>query len=370
MKMAVLVGILVFFAAIFGGTWWMWQSFLNTPASNSSAEIVYEVKPGLTLTRVARDLEAKGLISRANWFLVMARLQGRQNAMKVGEYALTGNMRPSEVLDVITSGRSVGRPFTVSEGLNIFEIADLYERVVPGGRREFWKLVNDPDFASSLLGERVTSLEGYLYPETYQITKYTDTKSVIRAMVARFMDVYRREVQSLAEGSGMTRHQIVTLASIIEKETGAPEERPLISSVFHNRLQKGMMLQTDPTVLYGKARQLGKMEIKISRKDLTAPTEYNTYVIKGLPPGPIANPGQAALVAALRPETSDFLFFVSQNDGTHIFSKTYNDHREAVQLYQVNPKAREGRSWRELQNKRNQNLQKSTRPTGGKENAL
>lgn len=358
MKSAVLVSVVFLFAGVFGASWFLWNGFINTPASNNATELVYEVKPGLTLTRVARDLETKGVIRKANWFLLLARIKGRQNSMKVGEYQLTLNMKPTQVLEVITSGRSVGRNFTISEGLNIYEIADLYGQGGFGSRDEFWKWVNDPDFASSLVGERVTSLEGYLFPETYQITKYTDTKSVVRAMVARFMDTYLREVQSLAEASNMTRHQIVTLASIIEKETGAPEERNRISSVFHNRLNKGMRLQTDPTILYGKARATGRYVISITRKDLTTPTEYNTYVIRGLPPGPIANPGRAALIAALQPESSDFLFFVSQNDGTHIFSKNYADHNRAVQTFQVDRKARQGRSWRELNKTREgKNLQ-------------
>ncbi|MBX3017009.1 MAG: endolytic transglycosylase MltG [Bdellovibrionaceae bacterium] len=360
MKAAVWLSALLFMAALGGGGWYVWNGFVNSPATSLSTEVVYEVRPGLTLTRVAHDLEDKRIVRNADWFLLLARFRGQQNAMKVGEYLLTLNMKPTEVLEVITSGRSLGRNFTVSEGLNIFEIADIYGKAGFGSKAEFWKWVTDADFASSLVGERVTSLEGYLFPETYQITKYTDTKSVIRAMVARFLDTYMRDVQPIALDSGMTRHQIVTLASIIEKETGAPEERPRISSVFHNRLRKGMMLQTDPTVLYGKARAAGVFELSITRKDLTTPTEYNTYVIKGLPPGPIANPGRAALLAALRPESTDYLFFVSQNDGTHIFTKTYQEHFRAVQDFQVNRKAREGRSWRELGQKRTgENLQKS-----------
>lgn len=358
MKMTVSGLIFAFFVVVVGGIWFVWNGFVNSPASTTSLEVVYEVRPGQTLTKVANDLEAQGLIKKAKLFLLLARLNGQQNSMKVGEYALNQNMKPTEVLDIITSGKSIGRNFTVAEGLNLFEIADIFGRVETTKKQEFWDLVNDPEFASQLVGERVRNLEGYLFPETYQITKYTDTKSVIRAMVARFLDVYRRDVEPLAQSSGMTRNQVVTLASIIEKETGAPEERPTISSVFHNRLRKGMMLQTDPTVLYGKARLLGRMEISITRSDLRMPTEYNTYVIRGLPPGPIASPGRAALYAAVQPAATDYLFFVSQNDGTHIFSKTYEDHRKGVEKFQIDRKARDGRSWRELKNNRpGENLQ-------------
>lgn len=355
--------LILFFGGLFG-LWKFYNDFAYGAASDSEEEIVYEVRPGQTLTEVVKDLERQELIRDATMFLILAKIKGDSNRMKVGEYLFMKNMTPMDVLATLTSGRSVGRKFTVSEGLNIFEISELYEKQGFGAKKEFWKLVNDPEFATELLGERQQGLEGYLYPETYQITKYTDTRSVIRAMVARFMDVYRREIEPLLEGSQFSRHQMVTLASIIEKETGAPEERETISSVFHNRLRIGMPLQTDPTVLYGKAKKLGKFEISITRADLLAPTEYNTYVIKSLPPGPVANPGKLAMLAALQPAKTEYLFFVSQNDGTHVFSKKYQDHHKAVQRFQMDAKAREGRSWRELSKQRaGENLQqkKTTR---------
>lgn len=350
----------LFFVSLIG-VYWAWHFLAYTPASDSNEEIVFEVRPGQTLSGVAKNLEEKGLIRKASGFLLLARMTKQAGSLKVGEYALRPNMPPYKILEIVNSGQSVGRKFTVSEGLNIFEISALYEAQGFGKKREFWELVNDPKVAQEMLGERILTLEGYLFPETYQITKYTDTKTVVRTMVARFLDVYRRDIEPLAKNSGMTRHELVTLASIIEKETGAPEERGLISSVFHNRLKKGMLLQTDPTVLYGKALHLGRMEIRISRADLVARTPYNTYVIRGLPPGPIANPGRAALLAALQPETSDYLYFVSRNDGTHVFSKDYVSHNKAVRKFQLDRRAREGRSWRELQQKRRDNLQRVQR---------
>ena len=169
-------------------------------------------------------------------------------------------------------------------------------------------------------------------------------------MVNKFKEVYE-QVGVKSSLQGWSRHQIVTLASIVEKETGAPQERPLIAAVFHNRLRIGMMLQTDPTIIYGKAMETGSIEINITRADLTRQTEYNTYTFKGLPPGPIANPGREALLAAVRPATTKYLFFVSHNDGTHEFSEDYKAHQKAVQKYQLDPKAREGKSWRDLNKK-------------------
>jgi UPF0755 protein len=340
---------------IFGTTVGVGWFFFHTYADNAGPleqEIVFEVRPGMTLASVAKELAKQNIIKKPSWFLVLAKIEGQSNRMKVGEYQFVPDISPREVLEVITSGRSIGRNFTIAEGLNLFEISELYESEELGRRDDFWKWTHDKNFINELLGERQSSLEGYLFPETYQVTKYTDVKSLIRAMVARFFDVYRRDIESLMADQNLTRHQVVTLASIVEKETGAPEERPLISGVFHNRLRKKMMLQTDPTVIYGKAVELGKLVISITRADLTKPTEYNTYVIKGLPPGPIANPGKLALLAALQPKESEFIFFVSQNDGTHIFSKDLKAHNQAVQTYQVDAKARSGKSWRDLKKSR------------------
>lgn len=354
MKKVVALTIVFLFAATLVLSWQLWQTFINSPASADTDKIIYEVRPGHTLTFVARDLERNGVVSNANLFLLLARLRGQANLLKVGEYQLAKNMRPSEILTVLTSGQSVGRKFTVTEGLNIYEISELYQLGGFGSRDDFLRLAVNREFAKQLVGEDVGTLEGYLFPETYQITKYTDTRSVLRAMVARFMDVFRRDVQGISPPIAMNRHQIVTLASIIEKETGAPEERPLISSVFHNRLAKNMMLQTDPTILYGKTRKAGRLATNISRIDLVTPDPYNTYTIRGLPPGPIANPGREALLAAVQPEQSNYLFFVSQNDGTHVFSTDLAAHNRAVQTHQKDPRARAGKSWRDLQ-KRNLN---------------
>jgi len=228
----------------------------------------------------------------------------------------------------------------------MFEVAEIFEQAGLAPAREVMKTVTDKEFVKRQLGEPRDSLEGYLFPDTYSFTKYTDYHSVLAQMVNHFKAVYK-DVE--AENKlGWSRHQIVTLASIIEKETGAPEERPVISAVFHNRMVKGMLLQTDPTIIYGKALQAGRIELNITRADLTRYTPYNTYVIKGLPPGPIANPGREALMASIHPAASDYLYFVSHNDGTHQFSVTYKEHAAAVQKFQLDPKAREGKSWRDL----------------------
>ncbi|MBX2987965.1 MAG: endolytic transglycosylase MltG [Bdellovibrionaceae bacterium] len=333
-------------AAVIGYVFW---DFLASPTSAENREVVYEVQPGRGFNSIARDLEAAGVIRNSGLFSFYARAIGQRSKLKVGEYLLNSNMKPIDVLSVITSGHSLARPFTVSEGLNIFEIASLYERGGFGTSQNFLKVVRDPAFVRDLLGIDAVSLEGYLFPETYQITKFTTTKELVASMVNRFLSNYQAVENAVP--AGMDRHQVVTLASIIEKETGAPVERPLISSVFHNRMAKGMRLQTDPTIIYGMAVATGKIPTNITKADLSRPTPYNTYVIPGLPPGPIANPGLHALQAAVRPEASPYFFFVSRNDGTHVFSATYEDHAKAVRSFQMNPRARAGKSWRDLQTK-------------------
>lgn len=346
MSKKLVVGLIfVVFLSSVAGVFFTYSQFAR-PTSADTTEMVFEVEPGKPFLRVAQELEQLGLVSNSTLFSLYARVQGEASKMKVGEYALRRNMSPKEILAVITSGKSIGRSFVVAEGLNIFEIAELYEEQGFGKRSDFLTNCRDPEFVLQLLGERHDSLEGYLFPETYQLTKYTSTRELLRNMVAKFQEVYASTVPVSAM-MGMTKHQIVTLASLIEKETGAPEERPNISSVFHNRLKKGMMLQTDPTILYSMALDSGEMVLKISKADITRPHRYNTYTMRGLPPGPISNPGKEAMAAAIRPAQTDFLFFVSNNDGTSTFSKDLSNHNRAVQKTQLDPNARKGKSWRD-----------------------
>jgi UPF0755 protein len=351
MKKSLLVGLGSFVLIVMMICGFVGYHFVHTKPSDNPEEVVFEIPQGKSFQKVANELEDARLIQNANLFSWYARFKGQAGKMKVGEYSLRKNMAPAEVLSVIISGKSIGHSFTVSEGLNMFEIADLYETEGYGKREDFLNLCMDKELIKNLLGEPHDSLEGYLYPETYQLTKFTTTRELVQAMVHKFQEIYA-EISAKNKLQGFTKHQIVTLASIIEKETGAPEERPLISSIFHNRLLKGMMLQTDPTIIYGLAEASGKTVYKISKQDILRPSKYNTYVIKGLPPGPIGNPGREALLAAIEPAQSKYLFFVSQNNGTHVFSEDYAAHSKAVQKFQLNARAREGKSWRDLQKRK------------------
>ena len=347
-NLKLMLGALVFLlltAAGFGS--FLALKYTQTPARQESQVVIFEVTPSMSFQAVAGELKNKGVINNAKLFYLYARMMRLRSQLRVGEYELNTNMVPGQVLAVITSGKSRTKPFVVPEGLNIFETSELFEKEGFGSKEEFLGLVRDKLFVKSLIGKEYDSLEGYLFPETYLITKFMTVKDVITAMVRRFQFVYM-EVTRQNQLKDWSSHEIVTLASIVEKETGAPQERKVISSVFHNRLRKKMRLQTDPTIIYGIAAETGIVPSNIHKSDLLKPSRYNTYVISGLPPGPISNPGREALMAALNPDSTEFLYFVSHNDGTHEFTKTYEDHNSAVRKFQLDPKAREGKSWRDL----------------------
>ncbi len=321
--------------------------FISSTPFMTKEEVVFEVTPGTSLKRIARELEEKSLVTSAFKFQIYSRIMSKKR-VRTGEYMLSKNMTPKEILRVLDSGKSIEYALTIPEGYNKWDIANELAQKKLGAREEFLKLVDNKIFIKELLGEDLPSLEGYLYPETYYLTKYTGARGLVKAMVARFLEVYPT-VQQNPEVK-FTRHQHVILASIIEKETGAEIERAQVASVFFNRTRIKMKLQTDPTVVYGILDTGKKYSGNIHRSDLEAPTRYNTYTNYGFPFGPISNPGRASLTAALHPAQTDYLYFVSRNDGTHTFSKDLKGHQAAVGKFQMDPKAREGKSWRDLKN--------------------
>ncbi len=354
MKNFILV-LVVLILGVAGFIAWEAFSFLNYRSSYSASaegpeaqeeKILVDVPPGRTFIGVANELQKMGLIKNVLYFRIYARLTVGSNNLKVGEYELSRRMGPGEILRTLASGHSFARTFTIPEGTNMYEIAQLLESKKLGTAESFLKLFKDKAFIKSLLGEELHSLEGYLYPETYHFTKYTGQKEIVTAMVRNFLFFYDKVKDP--NRKDLTRHQVVTMASVIEKETGAPEERPLIGSVFYNRLKTPMRLQSDPTILYGILDRTGVMKKNISREDLLTHTRYNTYRVDGLPFGPIANPGIESLRAVFHPAESKYIFFVSRNDGTHVFSETLEQHNSAVRKFQLDSRARQGKSWRDL----------------------
>lgn len=315
---------------------------------NITKDTIVEVEKGASLSGFASSLGRQGIIEHPALFIRVGRLKGFSSRIKFGEYMLLPTETHGSLLDKIVKGETHKYEITFVEGDNQFKYAKQIEEKGLGKAADFLALSRAKDVVLQYLKEPHASLEGYLFPDTYHFSKNDGVKTIINSMVTKFME----ETKNIDFAkTGMSRHQVVTLASIIEKETGAPFERPLISSVFHNRLKLKMRLQTDPTILYGLMEKSGQEVNNIRKQDILTPTQYNTYVIYGLPPGPIASPGIESIKAALAPEPSDFLYFVSQNDGTHLFSKNYGDHRKGVKKFQLDPKMRQGKSWRDLNKK-------------------
>jgi UPF0755 protein len=312
-----------------------WQAtvfyrFAHRPAGASDTQEIVSVVPGENFTTLATKLEQRGIITHITKFKLLALIKGVDKKLKAGEYPLSANMTPNEVLDVLVDGRVYLHRLTIPEGYTLKQIAAEVAKNELGQADEIMALATSPDYVASF-EIAADTLEGYLFPDTYYFPKNVSAKTIISKMVGRFKEQFSVQWQQRAEELGRCVHEIVTLASIIEKETGDPSERPIIASVFHNRLRKKMRLESDPTVIYG----IPNFDGNIKRIHLATMTPYNTYKIRGLPPGPIANPGSEAIKAALYPAQTDYLFFVSKQDSTHYFSKTIQEHRQAVRKYQL-----------------------------------
>jgi len=300
-----------------------------SPPGEAGEPVAFEVRRGASLQSVSRDLERAGLVRNALAFEWLARWRNRAGELRAGEYELSRRLSAERVLATITAGNVKTHELALPEGLTAVQIADRVEAAGLAEAAAFLAAVRDPEFAASL-GVEGDTLEGYLFPETYQLARGLAPRAVVRTLVEQFLVVWA-EIAPAAEAGNLSMRKVVTLASIVEKETGAPSERPLIAAVFLNRLRLGMRLETDPTVIYG----IPGFDGNLTRAHLEdASNPYNTYRIVGLPPGPIANPGGAALRAVVEPAETEYLYFVSRNDGTHVFSRSYREHVNAVNRYQ------------------------------------
>ena len=311
------------------------MSWADRPVGTESREKLFTISSGQGLKRTAGALQREGLISDAIRFTILARLDKKDKLLKAGEYFLSTGMTPREILSQMVEGRVHLYRLTIPEGYNLVQIAAAVYASDLESEKNFLDAARDSETAKHL-SIVADTLEGYLFPDTYYFPRGLDSATIIATMVKQFRAAFKPAWEQRTKELGMTVHEVVTLASIIEKETGAPEERPLIASVFHNRLKKGMRLETDPTVIYG----IPDFDGNIKRTHLETYTPYNTYKIKGLPPGPIASPGALAIEAALYPAQTDYLFFVSKKDGTHQFSTTIKEHNAAVRKYQLRKKRR------------------------------
>jgi UPF0755 protein len=307
----------------------------------------FQVKPGEGFSSINGRLGREELISNTRIFHRYAQINGQMTKFKAGNYIIKSGSNLIDVVNILTSGAGITETVTIPEGKNLFEIADILEKSEITKKDEFIAIAKDMDFAAEL-GIPAERLEGYLYPDTYHFAKNTPAKEIAKKMVSTF-NAKTKDVDFST--ANLSKHEIVIMASLVEKETGASFERPRISGVFHNRLKKRMRIQSDPTTIYGIWERYNG---NLRKSDLLDKTPYNTYKISGLPVGPIANPGIEAIQAAIQPEEHSFLYFVSKNDGTHVFSTNLKDHNSAVDYWQKNSRNRKGRSWRDLNKNKDQ----------------
>lgn len=324
------IALLLAATALAAAGWFAHYVFTPGPGGG---EVIIAIPKGAGSRQIKTLLGEKGLIKDDIRFLALLRLlreieKKDPPKLRAGEFSLPFGLTPLELIRVLNKAKPVAHRITVPEGLTMAQIAEIFAKGGWADVAVFLRLCQDRDFIRSL-GVEANSLEGYLFPETYSLVRgEIDERGIISAMTRRFLEVW--EELDVTEQQGMSRHQLVTLASIVEKETGSAGERDLIAGVFHNRLRTGMRLQSDPTTIYG----IKDFNGNLTKADLRAATPYNTYVISGLPAGPICNPGKAALEAALRPATTPYFYFVSRNDGSHQFSRTLEEHNRAVREYQ------------------------------------
>jgi UPF0755 protein len=333
--LAGVLGLLVVLAgAAAAYAWNRVETFRQTPFGDPGERVV-TVPSGASARSVVRLLAREGVVAdetTAWWYLRAVNRDPRP--FRAGEYAFRGALRPDEVFERVRRGEVRLYHFTVPEGLRMEEVATIVDGSGLARGEDVLRLARDAELARSL-GVPFANLEGYLYPDTYTFAKGVGARAIVQAMVKRFKDEYAKADAGRAPGIALTEAEAATLASIIEKETGRPEERPRISCVFHNRLRRGMRLQTDPTVMYATMLRTGRWSRNITKADLLASHPYNTYTSDGLPPGPIAGAGAEALRAALAPAACNDLFFVSRNDGSHVFCPDLACHAAAVRAWQV-----------------------------------
>ena len=302
---------------------------LAAPAGTRAGRVEVRIPAGSDLRQIARALEQSGVLASPQAFLLAARIGGFERRLRPGDYRFESGQTLPALLKALLEGRGRSAGVTIPEGWRLEQIAERLAAAGLCGREPFLAAAHDPALLREL-GIAAPSAEGFLFPETYSFPLPAEPADIIRAMHRQFAKVWS-ELSAEAPPTNLTPLQAVTLASIVERETAAPGERALVAAVFLNRLRIGMPLQADPTVIYGIAGFDGNLR----RRDLTAPNPYNTYVIRGLPPGPIAGPGRSSLEAVLRPAAVDYLYFVARADGTHQFSRTLQEHNQAVRRFQV-----------------------------------
>ncbi len=300
-------------------------------ASLKPHPVLIEIEKGWGVRTIAETLKREGVLTKKTLFVARYRLFFRRAALQAGQYEMAAPSSPQSVLEALSRGLVYLHSVTVAEGLTAQETFPILEAAGFGTVDRFIKAATDTS-ALGILDPLASDLEGYLFPETYRLPKGISPAGILSRMVDQFRGVFTDPWRRRAAALGFSVRDVVILASLIEKETGRPEEKSLVSSVFHNRLKAGMKLECDPTIIYA-LKKAGTYDGKLHGKDLHFESPYNSYLHPGLPPGPICNPGRASLNAALHPAETDFFFFVARHDGSHRFSRTLREHNQAVDEY-------------------------------------
>ena len=332
MKKVVTWTLLVLLAVVIAGGAWLYTSLRRPYKGYEASEQFVEIPPGTGTAGMGRRLAEAGVVRSAQSFRAGVWLRGSGRRLQAGEYRFDRPMTVAEVVDKIARGDVYVRALTFREGLTIREMAAVFESAGYGSAADFVAASRNAALVRDFDPE-AKDLEGYLFPDTYTLPRRTTAAQLVERMVSRFQKVLTSELRSRAAERGFTVRQVVTLASLVEKETAKAEERPVVAGVYANRLEMGMGLQCDPTVIYA-LMLAGRYDGNIRKGDLQIDSPYNTYRYAGLPPGPIAAPGEAALQAAVDPADVPYIYFVSRNDGSHVFSATLEEHNRNVYNFQ------------------------------------
>ncbi len=315
---------------LIGAGWFFWNALQSPYRGYSEPAKRVEVKKGMRTAAILRELQAQGVIRDEYVPLIYMKLLRNRDSMKAGLYEFKGPTSAVDVMEKLIRGDVIHTSVTIREGLDRFAVGKLFSDAGFGTEEQWREATDNADLIRDIAPE-ADSLEGYLFPDTYKFDPGTSVARITEAMVNNFRKNFSEEMALI--GTGLTMHQTVTLASIVETEAKLPQERPLVASVYLNRVRKRMLLGADPTVIYA-LKLSGKWDGNIRKPDLQIDSPYNTYRVPGLPPGPVANPGLASLRAAAAPATTNFLYFVGKQDGSHAFSTNLNEHNRNVDVYQ------------------------------------
>jgi UPF0755 protein len=313
--------------------WLGWNDIHEPYKGYDAPEQFVTIRQGASSGEIGRALGDARLVSDPRLFRVALWWTGQGRNLKAGEYRFDRAMTPLQVIDVLVSGEVYSERITFREGLTIEEMSKLYEMRGFGRARDFVEASKNAGRIREIDPE-APDLEGYLFPETYSVPRHVPASRLVELMVDRFLSVYGEPMRTRAAAEGLTTRQVVTLASLVEKETGKADERPVVAAVYRNRMNIGMPMQADPTIVYA-LEKAHRYDGNIRREDMAMDSPYNTYKNPGLPPGPIASPGKASLEAALMPADVAYLYFVSRNDGSHEFAKTFAEHAANVRKFQI-----------------------------------